>query len=280
MLAELIQRHTKMRVLQVEDGVEVQPNSVYIIPPAHDMALINGTLQLLEPGAPHGHRLPIDFFFNSLAQDQQNNAIGIILSSTGGDGSQGIKSIKEAGGMIIVQSSETAEYDGMPTSAIATGLTDYILSPAEMPKQLISYTAHTFGNLSRQELKATSKSQKILNKIFVMLRVQSGHDFSQYKPSTIQRRIQRRMAIHQIDKIEEYEKYLQEFPAEIEELFHDLLIGVTNFFRDPDVFTALRKKYYRNSLAAKIQKKPFESGVSVALLAKKLILLPFYSKST
>lgn len=242
MLAELIQRHTKMRVLQVEDGVKVQPNCVYIIPPAHDMALINGTLQLLEPAAPRGQRLPIDFFFNSLAQDQQDHAIGIILSGTGSDGSQGIKSIKEAGGMVIIQSPETAEYDGMPSSAIATGLADYILSPAEMPKQLIGYTAHTFGNLTRQEFRAASKSQNILNKIFVLLRVQSGHDFSQYKPSTIQRRIQRRMAIHQIEQIEEYLKYLQDFPAEIEALFHDLLIGVTNFFRDPEVFTALRTK--------------------------------------
>ncbi|WP_051080328.1 chemotaxis protein CheB [Thiomicrorhabdus arctica] len=240
MLVELIQRHTKMHVLQVEDGVEVQPNCVYIIPPAHDMALMNGILQLFEPGSPHGQRLPIDFFFNSLAQDQQNHAIGIILSGTGSDGSQGIKAIKEAGGMVIVQSPETAEYDGMPSIAIATGLNDYILSPAEMPKQLIGYTAHTFGNLTRQEFRTTSKPRNTLNKIFVLLRVQSGHDFSQYKPNTIQRRIQRRMAIHQIEQIDGYLTYLQRFPSEIEALFHDLLIGVTNFFRDPEVFTTLK----------------------------------------
>ena len=241
MLAELIQRHTTMNVLQVEDGVQIQPNSVYIIPPAHDMALINGTLQLLEPGEPHGKRLPIDFFFNSLAQDQKDHAIGIILSGTGCDGTQGLKAIKEAGGMVIVQSPETAEYDGMPSCAIATELADYILPPAEMPKQLIGYTAHMVGKLTRLEFSSSAKSQSALNKIFVLLRSQTGHDFSQYKPTTIQRRIQRRMALHQIENIDEYEKYLQEFPSEIEALFHDLLIGVTSFFRDPDVFSALKK---------------------------------------
>ncbi len=279
MLAELIQRHTQMRVLQVEDGVEVEPNSVYIIPPAHDMAIMNGTLQLLEPGAPHGQRLPIDFFFDSLASDQQDNAIAIILTGTGSDGSQGIKSIKAAGGMIIIQSPETAEYDGMPSSAIETKLADYILSPEEMPKQLIGYTAQSLGKVTRQDFKATSKSKSILNKIFVLLRVQSGHDFSQYKPSTIQRRIQRRMAIHQIDKIEQYEKYLHEFPAEIEALFHDLLIGVTNFFRDPDFFTALRKKVLPQLFSHKDSEKTIrvwsvgcssgEEAYSLAILLKE-----------
>jgi two-component system CheB/CheR fusion protein len=242
MLAELIQRNTKMRVLQVEDGFEVQPNSVYIIPPAHDMALINGTLQLLEPGAPHGNRLPIDFFFNSLAQDQKDNAIGIILSGTGSDGEQGIKAIKEAGGMVIVQDPDTAEYSGMPNSAIGTHMADYILPPTEIPKKLIRYTEHRFGQLQHHELATQTEAQNILNKIFVLLRVESGHDFSKYKISTIQRRILRRMAIHQIVEMGDYLKYLQGYPNEIEALFHDLLIGVTNFFRDPDVFAALETK--------------------------------------
>jgi two-component system CheB/CheR fusion protein len=145
-LTDLIQRHTHMHVFEVEDGVVVQPNRVYIIPPNRDMAFLNGTLLLLEPALPHGQRLPIDFFFRSLAQDQHKRAICIVLSGTGSDGTQGVRSVKGEGGMVMAQNLESSEFDGMPRSAIATGLIDYVLPPAEMPSHLIAYATYAFGS--------------------------------------------------------------------------------------------------------------------------------------
>ncbi|MDP1831562.1 MAG: chemotaxis protein CheB [Geothrix sp.] len=238
-LTDLIRRYTRMQVFEVEDGMTVQPNCAYIIPPGRDMAFLNGTLQLLEPTAPHGHRLPIDFFFRSLAQDQRERAICIVLSGTGSDGTLGVRAIKAEGGMVMAQNPESTEYDGMPRSAISTGLVDYVLPPAEMPAELIAYASHAFGRSPRPVILPAPKTENALKKIFILLRVQTGHDFSQYKPSTIHRRIERRMAVHQIEGLEGYVKYLQQTPAEVEALFRDLLIGVTNFFRDPEAFQAL-----------------------------------------
>ena len=207
-LTDLIRRYTRMQVFEVEDGMEVQPNCAYIIPPNRDMAFLNGTLQLLEPAAPRGLRLPIDFFFRSLAQDQRERAICIVLSGTGSDGTLGVRAIKGEGGMVMVQNPESTEYDGMPRSAIATGLVDYVLPPAEMPAQLIAYVAHAFGKPPRPAAAPAPKAENALKKIFVLLRAQTGHDFSQYKQNTIHRRIERRMAVHQIEAMDEYVRYL------------------------------------------------------------------------
>src|SRR5664279_4998689 len=148
-LTDLIRRYTHMQVSEVEDGMAVQPNFAYIIPPNRDMAFLHGTLQLLEPVAPRGRRLPIDFFFSSLAQDQHERAICIVLSGTGSDGTQGVRAIKAEGGMVMAQHPASAEFDGMPHSALATGLVDYELPPAEMPARLMAYAAHAFGQRSR-----------------------------------------------------------------------------------------------------------------------------------
>ena len=145
MLAELFQRYTTMPVFEVEDGMVVRPNCVYIITPNYDMAFMNGVLQLLEPTAPRGQRLPIDYFFQSLATDQRERAIGIVLSGTASDGTQGVRAIKAEGGMVMAQNPESTEFDGMPNSAIASGLVDYILPPAEMPARLIAYARHAFA---------------------------------------------------------------------------------------------------------------------------------------
>jgi two-component system CheB/CheR fusion protein len=238
-LTELIRRYTRMQVFEVEDGMRVLPNCAYIIPPNYDMAFLDGVLHLLEPVTPRGHRLPINYFFESLAADQHELAIGIVLSGTGSDGTLGVRAIKAAGGMAMAQSTATSEFDGMPLSAVATGLVDYQLPPAEMPAQLMSYAAHAFGKLLRSGLPATPKTEGSLKKIFVLLRAQTGHDFSQYKPSTIYRRIDRRMAVQQVDTIDSYVRYLQQTPPEVDALFRDLLIGVTNFFRDPEAFAVL-----------------------------------------
>jgi two-component system CheB/CheR fusion protein len=250
-LTELIRRYTRMQVFEVEDGMRVQPNCAYIIPPNSDMAFLNGTLQLFEPSAPRGQRLPIDFFFRSLAQDQRECSIGIVLSGTGSDGTLGVRAIKGEGGMVMAQNPESTEFDGMPRSAINTGLVDYELPPAEMATQLIAYAAHAFGKLPRSASVHTPQDESALKKIFILLRAQTGHDFSQYKPSTINRRIERRMAVHQIEDVEGYVKYLQQAPPEVEALFRDLLIGVTNFFRDPEAFNVLEAQIIPQLLEGK-----------------------------
>ena len=242
LLTELIQRTTRMPVLEVADGMAVQANCVYIIPPNRDMAFLNGTLHLLEPVAPRGHRLPVDFLFRSLAQDQHERAIGIVLSGTGSDGTLGVRAIKDAGGMVMAQDPASCEFDGMPRSAVQTGLVDFELAPARMPEQLLAYVAHAFGTLPPPTTAGAPQNENALSKIFVLLRAQTGHDFSQYKPSTIYRRIERRMAVHQVIAIAAYVKYLQQTPAEVEALFRDLLIGVTSFFRDPEAFKVLEEQ--------------------------------------
>ena len=239
LLTELIARTTRMKVVEVQDGMVVQVNCVYIIPPNRDMAFLKGVLHLLEPTAARGHRLPIDYLFCSLAQDQHERAIGIVLSGSGSDGTLGVRAIKDGGGMVMAQNMASCEFDAMPRSALATGCVDYELPPAEMPAQLIAYTSHAFGKLPRQVVTALPQSGSALKKIFILLRAQTGHDFSQYKPTTIFRRIERRMAVHQVQALDAYVQYLQQTPAEVEALFRDLLIGVTNFFRDPEAFSAL-----------------------------------------
>lgn len=277
-LTDIIRRYTRMQVFEVEDGMVVQPNCTYIIPPNRDMAFLNGTLQLMEPSAPRGQRLPIDFFFRSLAQDQHERAIGIVLSGTGSDGTLGVRDIKGEGGMVMVQNPASTEYDGMPRSAIATGLVDYEMPPAEMPAQLISYATYAFGKnrLSKEPAASIKSSENILNKIFILLRAQIGHDFSQYKKSTINRRIERRMAVHQIGKIAEYASYIQQTPAEVEALFRDLLIGVTSFFRDTEAFKALEDivipKLFENKTAGSFI-RVWSSGCSTGEEAYSIAIL-------
>jgi two-component system CheB/CheR fusion protein len=251
-LIDLVKQYTKMQVYKVEDGMVVQPNCTYVIPPNRDMAFLRGKLHLLEPSAPRGMRLPIDFFFRSLAEDQHERAICIVLSGTGTDGTLGLKAIKGEGGMAMVQAPETAAYDGMPRSALATGLVDYILPPDKMPEQLIAYVQHAFGRRPAPVSPPAPSAEDAMQKVFILLRAQTGHDFSQYKQATIRRRIERRMAVAQIDRLEDYVRYLRESPQETETLFRELLIGVTNFFRDSQAFESLREHVIRRlALAVK-----------------------------
>nr|WP_316640343.1 chemotaxis protein CheB [uncultured Roseateles sp.] len=242
LLTELIQRFTRMQVFEVEDGMRVKPNCAYIIPPNHDLALLNGALHLLDAGAPRGQRLPIDHFFRSLARDQRERAIAIVLSGTGSDGTLGVRAVKAEGGMAMAQSPASAQFDGMPLNAIATGLIDYELPPEQMAAQLMAYARHAYTRLSAPGAATGMAQDQALQKIFILLRAQTGHDFSNYKPSTIQRRVERRMAVHQLSDIGAYVKYLQHMPAEVQALFRDLLIGVTHFFRDPEAFKVLEEQ--------------------------------------
>ncbi len=248
-LTNLIGRYTQLQVSEVTDGMIVQPESVYVIPPNYDMVLEDGLLHLHKPAVAHGFRLPFDLFFRSLAQEQQDKAIGIVFSGTGSDGTLGMRAIKADGGMLMVQSPESSEYDGMPQSAIAPGLVDFILPPAEMPAQLIAYTNQAF---EKRPIIAP-KTEGMMKKIFNLLNLKIGHDFSNYKESTINRRIERRMAITNFKNIDEYEQYLERNFTEVEALFHDFLIGVTSFFREPLAFETLEKKLFLCSSPVRIQ---------------------------
>lgn len=254
-LRELIQRYTSMKVIEAKEGMRVEINSVYIIPPNYDMTFSYGALHLVKLPHVRGLHLPIDTFFYSLAKYKQNHSIGIILSGTGYDGTQGIKAIKEAGGIAMAQSVESAEFDGMPSSAIATGILDATLAPSEMPDRLMKYVNKKLKTKALDNLVAYD--EETLKKIFILLQSQTSHDFSMYKPNTIGRRIERRLAVNKIDKIEEYYKYLQKSKDEIQALFKDLLIGVTSFFRDEDVFLYLEK----NVISKLFSNKP--SGATV-----------------
>jgi two-component system, chemotaxis family, CheB/CheR fusion protein len=258
-LVDLVRRFTSMEVREVEDGVRVTPNCAYIIPPNRDMALLNGTLQLLEPVAPRGQRLAIDFFFRSLAHDQRERAICVILSGAGSDGTQGLRAIKAEGGMAMAQNPASTDYGSMPSSAIATGLVDYILPPAEMPAQLIAYAKSALRGT--KTLRPTSREPKVedsLKKVLVLLRGHTGHDFSRYKQSTVARRVERRMAVQQLEQPEEYLRFARENPAELDALFGDLLIGVTSFFRDAEAFQVLQQH-----IALLLASKPAGSLVRV-----------------
>lgn len=250
-LSELIRRYTRMEVFEVEHGMVVKPNCAYIIPPNRDMALANGALQLLEPTMARGIRLPIDFFFRSLAQDQHERAICIVLSGTGSDGTLGLRAVKGEGGMVMVQLPESAEYDGMPRNAIATGLVDFVLAANDMPAQLLAYVSHAFVASPLTIAAQAPQSADDLEAIFRLLRSQTGHDFSQYKRNTMIRRVERRMAVHQIDRLEHYVRYLQITRSEVDALFRDLLIGVTNFFRDAEIFDEIQKKVIPQLFAGK-----------------------------
>ena len=190
-LTELVKRVTPMDVQEVTDGMVVEPNSVYIIPPNSDLSIMHGTLQLIEPIEPRGLRLPIDYFFRAFSLDAAERSICIVLSGTGTDGTLGLKAIKEVGGMVMVQKPESAKYDGMPRSAIGTGLADIVLPPEEMGSQLMRYVGQAAGMRIRQLSKPLPYKEEELKKVYVLLRNQTGHDFSFYKPNTILRRIER-----------------------------------------------------------------------------------------
>jgi two-component system CheB/CheR fusion protein len=240
-MPELLQRTTGMKVIQVKDHTRVQPNCVYVIPPNKDMSILHGILHLLEPASPRGLRLPIDFFLRSLAQDQQERSIGVILSGMGSDGTLGLRAIKEKAGVVLVQDPATAKFDSMPRSAMEAGLADIVAPVEELPGKILAYLQRT-PLVHTPEMALADKTQSALDKVIILLRTHTGHDFSLYKRNTFNRRIERRMGIHQIDKIADYVRYLQENSQELDLLFKELLIGVTSFFRDPAAWEELRKK--------------------------------------
>ena len=237
-MPELLQRATDMKVIQVKDRTPVQPDCIYVIPPNKDMSILHGVLHLLAPTASRGLRLPIDFFLHSLAQDRQEHSVGVILSGMGSDGTLGLRAIKENAGVVLVQEPATAKFDSMPRSAIDAGLADIVAPADELPGKILDYLQRT-PLIARTEAALEDKTQSALEKAVILLRSHTGNDFSHYKRNTLYRRIERRMGIHQISKMANYVRYLQENPQELDILFKELLIGVTNFFRDPAAWEQL-----------------------------------------
>ena len=238
-MPEILSRFTKMPAKVVSNGLKVEPNSIYLIPPNKSMSIQAGALYLEEPVHPPGLKLPIDFFFRSLAKEKGPDAVCVILSGTGSDGTLGLRAIKEGQGTVLVQDPESAKYDGMPRSAIDTGLADFVLKPDKMPEKIIQFHKHSAINDAK--FGATAKEAiEPLQQIFAILQINTGHDFSRYKGATIRRRLQRRMSVNQINDILEYARFLNGNEEEIKSLQKDLLISVTRFFRDHDAFEALK----------------------------------------
>jgi two-component system CheB/CheR fusion protein len=238
LMPELLQRHCSMPVVQVAESIPVEPNKVYLGPPGRKLEILNGTLH--SESLEVTRTMLIDAFFRSLARDQKDRSIGIVLSGTGTDGTLGLKEIKGSSGMTMAQEEASARYAGMPHSAIAGVQVDFILPPQEMPKRLLAYARGVQKRVQvGAELVRDRESEENLARIFLLLRNRTKHDFSQYKAATIRRRIERRMNVHQIDTLADYVRFLQQTPQEVDRLFKELLIGVTSFFRDPEAFDAL-----------------------------------------
>lgn len=246
LLPELLQRITTIKTLEASDGLKIKPNYIYVIPPNKSMSLLNGALHLFEPIESRGFRLPIDIFFRSLADDRQDKSIGIILSGMGSDGSLGLKIIKEKNGIVMVQDPSTAKFDGMPQSAIKTVVPDVVAPVEKLPSKLISIVSNI--DTINYEPKIDDVSKTSLDKIIILLRQQSGNDFSFYKKTTLMRRIERRKIVHQIDSLQNYVRFCQENPKEIDILFKELLIGVTHFFRDAPVWEMLKENIFPSLL--------------------------------
>ena len=262
MMDELLAKHTQMKIVRAEDGTRLVPNHVYLIPSKKNMTVQHGKLRLTEKPAPSGANETIDIFLESLAKDQKDHAIAIILSGTGSDGTRGIQCIKDHGGFVIVQDPATAKFDGMPNSAIASGCSDLILPPELMAEEIFRYPEYA-RNVDAGKLRLQDADADHLKEIIALVREQTSHDFSSYKEQTLHRRIIRRIAQVDIDSPKEYIHYLRNNPDEVSYLGKEFLIGVTRFFRDPDAFVVLEEKVLPEILS----KKSLDSPIKVWITA-------------
>ncbi len=251
MLAEILARESMMPVLEARSGVQVERDHVYVIPRNTSVSIDKRTLRLGPRTLTSGQLTSIDTFFHALAQDQGPRAIGVLLSGNGSDGTSGLKAIKSTGGVAFVQDPDTAKYDGMPRSAIAAGCVDFVLKPAEIGQELVRLVEHPYiGKPDWVGNDILPDSPDTLNGILSLIRSATSVDFRDYKPNTVKRRILRRMVLKQTDTIESYLGILRQDPTEIQCLFDDLLINVTEFFRDPEMYQALAKHVFPKITAA------------------------------
>lgn len=251
-LVDLLQRETRLPVAEIEDGMRMRRDRVYVIPPNRFVSLKGRTLHLSKPNAKRGVRLPIDFLFRSLAEEQGDHAISIVLSGTGTDGTLGLRAVKAVGGLTLAQDEATAQYNSMPHSAVASGAVDFVLPVERMPAQLLKFIQHPYAT-GDAPIAPEAQLSAHLDRIFALLRHHAGHDFANYKRNTVRRRIERRMAVHQIADLAGYVHFLDQNRDEVIALFKELLIGVTGFFRDPEAFAALQSKVLPPIFARKQQ---------------------------
>jgi len=263
LLPELLQGITHMKVIEAANRMPIEPDFVYVIPSNKDLSLLHGSLHLVETAAPRGHHLPIDFFFRALANDQHEKSIGVILSGMGSDGTAGLKAIKEQGGLVLVQSPDDARYDSMPRSAIDAGLADIVSPAEELPHRLMAHLKLTSGFRHQGNAShfLTPQFKQAVEQIILLLQERAGNDFSLYKRKTLYSRVERRMSLHKIDAPEEYVYFLRQSPQELDLLFKELLIGVTRFFRDPEIWEKLRKDILPTLLQENPAGKDFRAWV-------------------
>ncbi|MBV6273613.1 PAS domain-containing protein [Alcaligenaceae bacterium CGII-47] len=274
-MARVLSSHTEMPVLQVKDEMRIMPNHVYVIAPDYDLEVGGGVLHLMKPSETRGHRKPVDVLFRSLARDQGDQSIAIVLSGNGTNGTDGLKDIRAEGGLILAQSPDTAKFDGMPSSAIAADLVDYILAPAKMPEALLTFLNHRRVALPGEPL-ATTDAHTAYREILEILQTRDGHDFKSYKLSTLSRRIQRRPNLKDMKTLDEYADLLRNDPVEVAALVKDLLINVTSFFRDPEAWKTLQEKAIEPIIANRENRSPIrvwtpscstgEEAYSIAML--------------
>ncbi len=255
-ISQLLSRHTSMRVVEAQDRMRVEPDTVYVIPPNRSLTLRRGLLRLREPSDRRGTRTPIDKFFCSLAEEIGEKAIGILLSSTGTDGVMGLRALKAEGGMVMVQDPQTALYGDLPQSAVATGLVDYVMPVERMPRALLRYARHSYVSGPPAAVSEAGAAGDYLDMILALLRAKTSHDFRHYKKSTLVRRVERRMGLRQAGRLHDYVKILQDDPEEAGRLAKDFLIGVTRFFRDPAAFEELRVKVVSRLVRLKDPARP------------------------
>ena len=246
MLSDLLAKKTSMPVVEVTKGMRLEPNHVYVIPPNATMTVADHSLQLEKRAVTSGTHMPVDLFMRSLATQQGNCAIGVILSGLGSDGTLGMAEIQAQGGVTFAQDEGSAKYDGMPRSVIDAGVVDYVLPPKSIARELVRIARHPYvtNHVIAETTELPSQHTNGLGTVFQLLRRSTGLDFSHYRQTTILRRIQRRMVVHKIDKLDEYVRFLQTNPAEIKSLYQDMLINVTSFFRNPSVFQAMKSEVF------------------------------------
>jgi len=253
-MVELLARTTRLPVFQAVEGTRVAVNSVYVLPPNSDMTISEGVLHLARRGTERGHHMPIDTFFRSLADDQASNAVGVILSGTANDGTLGLAAIRDSAGVTFAQDANSAKYDGMPNSAVASGVVDYVLSPDGIAQELIRLQKQPSEGESPHD--AFDGKERLMKDVFRLLKGYSKVDFIDYKVATIRRRILRRMNINHINELRDYVKLLHRNPQEVEALYRDVLINVTSFFRNPEVFDSLHEVVYPKLLSDRSTSEP------------------------
>jgi two-component system, chemotaxis family, CheB/CheR fusion protein len=265
-LSEILARSTKMPVYEVTDGMRVAPNQIYVIPPNASMTIDRGMLKLQPRGTGKGVFMSVDTFLFSLAEERGNKAIAVVLSGGDGDGAQGLEAIKAADGITFAQSEDSAQVSSMPNTAVATGQVDFILTPEKIAQKIAEIGRHPYIADRPHPNSANSEdpieTKDAIATIYSLLRSATGVDFTNYKQTTLKRRMERRMLLYKLDRIEDYAQYLQHNPAEVTALYHDVLIHVTSFFRDPESFEALSSKIFPEIVKDKSPKTPIRIWIA------------------